>query len=131
MSTLHRMQISRYRKEIGQGLRKMAYLSSRCLFPDPLIQGYPQKVFRSCGKKNCRCMKDPKNRHGPYKVISITKEGKQRQIPLKKDEGSLWDLACHYQHQMNQLYEFLRKAAEIRKLVLEVLEKRLVPFPNR
>lgn len=76
-------------------------------------------------------MKDPGNRHGPYKVISVTKGGKQRQIPLRKNEGSLWELAQRYQYQLKQLYEFQRKAAEIRKIILEVLEKRLVPFPNR
>lgn len=131
MSSLNRPQISRYRKEIGQKIRKMDYLSSRCLFPDPLIKGNPQEVFRRCGKKNCRCMTDAKNRHGPYKVISVMKEGKQRQVPLRKEEGALWDLAVHYQHQMTQLYEFQRQSFEIRKIILEVLGKRLMEFPNR
>ena len=131
MSTLNRLQISRYRKEIGGRVRKLEYLSSRCLFPDPLIKGNPQKVFRTCGKQTCRCMKNPKNRHGPYKVIAVVKEGKQRQIPLRKEEGNLWDLTDRYQYQMKQLYEFQKIVSEIRKLILEVLEKRLMKFPNR
>lgn len=131
MSSLTRPLISRYRKEIGTRLRKMDYLSSRCLYPDPLIQGCPQKVLRRCGKKSCRCMKDPKDRHGPYRVISVVKDGRQRQIPLRAEEGRLWDLTDRYQHQMKQLYEFQRKAQEIREIILEVLEKRIIPFPSR
>lgn len=129
MSTLTYIQISAYRKKIGQLIRKINYLSSRCLFSDQLVRGTPGKIFKKCGKQNCRCMRDPALRHGPYKVISVLKDGKQRQLPLSKKKADLWQLAIHYQHQMKQVSELGKVFRELRATVLKVIEKRLIEFP--
>lgn len=74
-------------------------------------------------------MKDSKNRHGPYKVISITRDKKQRHIPLRKDNQGLWQLAVHYQHQIDRQSELKKCFKELLKLCCEIIEKRIQEFP--
>ena len=122
-------QLSAYRKRIRVLVKQMDRLSSRCLFPDPLIRGTPVEVMRTCGKQSCKCMKDPKDRHGPYKVISVVRNGKQRPIALSKDKAELWALAQHYQFQVAKLSELKKTSAELWDVVWEVIERRLQQFP--
>lgn len=122
-------QLSAYRKRIRVLVRRVDRLSSRCLFSDPLIRGTPVEVMRTCGKQNCKCMKDPKDRHGPYKVISVVRDGKQRPIPLGKNKVGLWSLAQHYQFQVAKLSELKKVSAELFDMVWEVIERRLEQFP--
>ena len=74
-------------------------------------------------------MKDPKDRHGPYKVISVVRDGKQRPIPLSRDKVGLWDLALHYKFQVARLSELKKVSSELSELVWTVIEKRLQQFP--
>jgi hypothetical protein len=122
-------QLSAYRKRIQVLLKQIDRLSSRCLFPDPLIRGTPVEVMRTCGKQTCKCMKDPKDRHGPYKVIAVVKDGKQRSIPLGKDKQELWSLVQRYQFQIKKLSELKNAASELVDVVWEVIERRLQQFP--
>jgi len=40
-----------------------------------------------CGKKNCRCHKDPSQRHGPYYRWTGLIDGKQTTITLTPNEA--------------------------------------------
>lgn len=122
-------ELSAYRKRIRLLVIQIDRLSSRCLFNDPLIRGTPVEVMRTCGKKTCKCMKDRKDRHGPYKVISVLRDGKQRPIPLSKDKLGLWDLVQRYQFQVAKLSELKKVSVELSDLVWTVIEKRLQQFP--
>ncbi len=122
-------ELSVFRKQIRLLVVKIERLSFRCLFSDPLIRGTPGEVMRTCGKKTCKCMQDPKGRHGPYKVISIVQNGKQRSVPLSKDKVGLWELAERYQYQVAKLSELKKVCAELADLVWAVIERRLQQFP--
>lgn len=122
-------QLSAYRKRIRVLVQQIDRLSSRCLFSDPLIRGTPVEVMRTCGKPTCKCMKDPKDRHGPYKMISVVREGKQRSIPLGKDKAELWPLVQRYQFQVEKLSELKKATSELADVVWKVIERRLQQFP--
>lgn len=122
-------QLSAYRKRIRILVTQIDRLSSRCLFSDPIIRGTPVEVMRTCGKKSCKCMKDRKDRHGPYKVVSVIRDGKQRPIPIGKDKVELWSLVQRYQFQVEKLSELKKRTLELSDVVWEVIEKRLQQFP--
>jgi len=82
-------------------------------------------VFRTCGKKTCKCAAHPDNRHGPYPVIQIFKNGKQKQVALKKDQRHLLQKAKRYQSQMKLVFELKAHMKDIESLVKEIIEHRL------
>lgn len=129
MSTITPAQLSAYRKQFRALIQKLDRLSSRCLFSDPLIRAKPQEVWRTCGKKTCRCTKGGDNRHGPYKVLSVTRDGKQRQVPLSQQKQDLWELAVRYQFQIDKLSELKEVCRQIETLVERIIGKRLKEFP--
>ena len=124
-------QISSYRQTIRQLNEKIDRLSSRCLFTDELIHGTPAEVFRKCGRKNCKCAEDEKQRHGPYKVIQVIRKGKSRQVCLRREQEHLWGLAVHYRHQVEKLSELKQFCEKLQDVVAEVIEKRKREFPKR
>jgi hypothetical protein len=129
MSSLTNFSLSKYRLRILKILDDLKKPATKCLYLDPLIKGVPGEVFRKCGKQNCQCASDPAKRHGPYKVITVYKNGKQKQIPLKKDEAELWPLVTMYQFQMDQLKEVRSMCAELDALILEIITARIKEFP--
>ena len=122
--------LSRYRQEFRQLIRQIERLTSRCLFSDPLIRGTAGEVYRTCGKPSCKCMKDKNLRHGPYYVIQVYRNGKQRQISLKQDEKELWDRTKHYQFQINRLAQLKEKCTELQQLMSKVIEARTEECPK-
>jgi hypothetical protein len=122
-------EISRYRQSLRQLIQKIDRLSSRSLFNDPLIQGTPAEVFRKCGRPNCKCASSDKHRHGPYKVIQVTRNGRQRQVCLRKDQDDLWDMAKYYQHQIKKLSELKDVCLDLQNTVAKVIKNRLKEFP--
>lgn len=129
MSSLNSHQLSLFRQKHRQLVEKIDRASSRCLFGDPIIRGTPNEVYRKCGKANCKCSNDLNQRHGPYKVIQIVLNGKQRQIPLKKDKVELWELVMRYRFQIEKYSELKKLCLELQELVMAVIEKRLKEFP--
>ena len=123
-------QLSRYRQQVRRLIQDIDHLASRCLFIDSLIQGNPGEVFRTCGKESCKCMKSKADRHGPYLVIQIYREGKQRQIAVKRDDKRFWDKAKHYQFQLECLGKLKQGSDELQRLVVEIIERRLEEFPK-
>lgn len=123
-------QVSRYRQSIGQLVRKVDWLASRCLFVDPLIHGSPAEVYRRCGRRGCACSTDENKRHGPYKVIQVVWQKRSRQICLRRDQEKLWPLAQHYQYQMKRLAELKQACQALQAMVHEVIDQRTMEFPT-
>ena len=54
--------------------------------PTPLIAGTLSSVYKTCGKKNCKCSTGDK--HGPYLAIQFTKNGKHALKMLNKENST-------------------------------------------
>lgn len=123
-------QLSRYRRSIGQLVKKVNWLASRCLFVDPLIHGSPAEVYRRYGRKGCACGTDDNKRHGPYKVIQVVRQKRSRQVCLRRDQEKLWLPAQHYQYQVKKLSELKRACQALQDIVQEVIDQRTMEFPT-
>ena len=128
MSRLTSTQISAYRKKLREMMKKLDWLANRCLFKDIIIKGKPFEVYRKCGKLGCKCAKDPRQRHGPYHVVTVVENGRQKQYSLRKNEEALWQQVVHYQYQLGKLKKFTEQAEEIASLIEEVIQKRTKEF---
>jgi hypothetical protein len=118
-------QLSKYRQRLRQLIENINQLAYQCAYSDPLIQGTPGEVFRTCGKKNCKCASNPAERHGPYLVIQIYQEKKQRQVALKQEQKEKWQQAKNYQKQIKTLATLKKTCAELTDTVHEILTHRL------
>ena len=77
-------ELSRERKKIKQLISQIDKLAFKTAQLDPLIKGSPVEVYRACGKASCACSTDTDKRHGPYRVVQVYRNGKQKQISLRK-----------------------------------------------
>lgn len=127
---LTKPQLSTCRQRVGNLVRKIEFLSSRCLFADELIRGSPAVVYRKCGRPRCQCTSGGDHRHGPYKVIQVVRGKRSRQICLRVGQDKLWQLAKNYQHQIAKYLELKQCCAELLQLVDDVIAKRVVEFPK-
>lgn len=113
------------KKDDFSKIRQKAYLLNkrrgkyifRLLHGKPMIHGLPHKVFRRCGKTNCKCAQG--QLHGPYPALSVNKDGKQRIVMIKKaDALIIWEEASRYR----SYQETLAKIRWINKEINELLE---------
>jgi Family of unknown function (DUF6788) len=117
-------QLSNYRKEIRRLLKQIEALAFCCTSTEELRRGTPNEVFRTCGKKACRCKTDPKKRHGPYRVVQILKDGKKKQVALTTDQRNIWTSVKAYQEQRNNLLALQRINKQLSELIRNILEQR-------
>lgn len=122
--------LSKYRQQLYQLLEQIERLAFQSAYEDKLIKGTPGEVFRKCGSKKCKCAKGSEYRHGPYPVIQIFKNGKQRQIAIPKNKKLLWEQAKNYQKQMQYFFELKTQVHELENLVKEIIENRLEDWPT-
>ena len=122
-------KLSLNRQQLRQLLDKIEKLSFQCAYDDPLIQGTPGEVFRTCGRKNCKCAMGPEQRHGPYRVIQIYQNKKQRQVAIRKDQEEIWQRAINYQKQMKTLLELKKTCSELTDIVEKILTSRIEKWP--
>lgn len=122
-------EISEYRKQLRHLIDKIDALAFHSAHDDPLIQGSPGKVFRRCGVKTCKCASSLADRHGPYLVIQVYQDKKQKQLTLKKSEGEIWQKAKHYQKQTQYYLELKEACSDLVKKVSEILDKRIEKWP--
>jgi hypothetical protein len=120
-------ELSKQRQHLHQLLNKLEKQAFFSAHADPLIQGVASEVFRRCGKKNCKCVNDA-DRHGPYLVIQIYEDKKQRQISLKKEQKHLWQQVKNYQTQINMLLELKKTCSMLIDEVENILQKRTVKW---
>jgi len=118
-------EISRYRKSLHVLIRKIARQAFYCAHTSDLVQGVASEVFRRCGKKGCSCMTDDTKRHGPYFVVQLYENQKQRQVALKNEERHLWQLVKEYQTQINALAKLRKTCTELCNEVNHIIKKRL------
>jgi len=115
-------KLSEYRKQLRQLITTIDKLAYQCAHADPLIQGSPSEVYRTCGQKNCACASDKAARHGPYRVVQIYQDKKQRQIALRKEQTDEWQQVKNYQKQK-------KTCTELTNMVREIINKRLETLP--
>ena len=127
---LTKPQLSTYRQQVGNLVRKIEFLSSRCLFADELIRGSPAVVYRKCGRPRCKCVAGGNKRHGPYRVIQIVRDKRSRQLCLRVDQDKLWQRTQNYQYQIARYRELKQCCTELLQLVDDVIVKRIMEFPE-
>lgn len=120
-------EISGYRKRLRQLIEQIEKKAFHSTYPDPLIQGVASEVYRRCGKENCKCTNEA-NRHGPYRVIQIYENKKQRQISIKEEQKHLWQLTQNYQTQHHAFLELKKTCAELMDEVDAILQKRTIQW---
>jgi len=123
--TMTTQALSEQRRVLRQSLKSIERLVFKSAYSDPLFRGTPGEVFRACGKKNCACATDVAKRHGPYRVIQIFRQGKQKQIALKKGDDEIWTRVQHYQQQMKYFFELKKKLNELEQSVKKLIESRI------
>ena len=83
-------KLSTYKQRLRRLVEQIDVLAFKSAHQDGLVRASPGEVFRTCGKKTCQCSKDPKKRHGPYPVIQVFKNGKQKaSVSKEKSKGHL------------------------------------------
>jgi hypothetical protein len=116
-------EISQHRKYLNELLKEIEKRAFSCTYSDDLIQGVASKVYRRCGKKNCKCANDSE-RHGPYFVVQLYENKKQRQIALKKEEKFLWQMVKNYQVQIDSFLELKKICSKLCNEVRIIIKKR-------
>lgn len=122
-------ELSHYRKRLRQLITAIDKLAYQCAHSDPLIQGTPNEVYRTCGQKNCACAVDRAARHGPYRVIQVYQDKKQRQIALRQTQEAQWQQAKNYQKQKKALLQLKKTCVALTSTVQEIITKRLETLP--
>lgn len=126
MKKVTKERASTYRQEIYRKVEQLKELCLKAGYPDLLFGGSPIEVYRTCGKKNCKCQEGGEKRHGPYQAIQVCREGKQRHITLKKDESDFFNMAKHYQYQMQNRRRVISTQEDILRKLDEMLEARVI-----
>lgn len=71
-------------------LRRCAAIQARIARRPPLVAaGTLQVRLRACGNPNCRCAKDPANRHGPYYEWTKLVNKRLVNIRLSSDQAKI------------------------------------------
>ena len=91
-----------------------------------LFHGTPGEVYRKCGKPNCKCVEGGTNRHGPYSIIRIFRDGKNTQITVIEEDQELLKMAERYQEQVKIRKEIEVVNKELSFIIDEVTQKRLL-----
>ena len=120
-------EISIRRKKLRNLLDRIEGLTFFGAHQDPLIQGAASKVYRRCGNKNCKCLSD-ENRHGPYMVIQLYENKKQRQVSVNENQQDYWHQANNYQKQIKSLLKLKKSCNELVNEVETIIQKRLTPW---
>jgi hypothetical protein len=117
-------EISKHKKylhELISEIKRHAFFSA---YPDSLVHGVACKAYRRCGQKNCKC-KDADKRHGPYLIIQLYENSKQKQVCLRQSEKELWDMAANYQKNIASALKLKKACNELCKEVNQIIKKRV------
>ncbi|MGH9339883.1 MAG: DUF6788 family protein [Acidobacteriota bacterium] len=79
-------QLDRVRR---QALDRIARIQEQIGKLDYLCSGTLVKRTKVCGKANCRCLRDPQARHGPYYEWGYMSEGKQVHRMVSSEQAAL------------------------------------------
>ena len=126
MKKVDKEQVSRYRQSVQQKTTEIKYLSLKAGYEDPLLAGTPVRTFKTCGKATCRCARGGEFRHGPYLAVQIKRDGKQRNLTLTKSEADFFEMAIHYQKQMENRRKIIALQTELLAEIDKMLEARII-----
>ena len=121
---LSKTEISVRRKRLHYLLKKATKHAFFCASTEDLVQGVASKVFRRCGKECCKCKND-NERHGPYLIVQLYENKRQRQVALRKEEQKLWQMVKNYQLQIDALLQLKKTCAELCNEVNTIIKLRL------
>lgn len=128
MKAIKKIDISAIRQRLYQLNRQRTKCIFKLLHGKPMVHGLPHKVFRRCGKNNCKCAKG--ELHGPYHALSVNKDGKQRIVMIKKaDVIAIWEEANRYRGYQEALANIRRINKEINELLEEVKSATTRSYP--
>ena len=82
-----------------------------------VIRGTYIEWYQECSKEGCRCHKDKKNWHGPFKRISYSKGGRVYHIYIRKEKK---ELAKRYVRNYKKLCEAIEKISHINIQLLKI-----------
>lgn len=126
MKKVNKEYLSRYRQEVhrkGEELKRLCLIAAD---ESALLAGTPVETYKTCGKPHCKCAQGGDQRHGPYMAVQIRRDGKQRNLTLKKSESEFLEMAREYQHQMRTRLELVALQSELLELVDQMIEARVI-----
>ena len=120
-------------KTIGKTLSDLNQLRTKYIFSllhgKDMVHGLPHLIYRTCGKKNCKCTKG--DRHGPYAALSINKDGKQRIAVIRKAETILvMKKARRYKYYQKTLSRIRKIDRAIDRLLKKVKAETTNEYPG-
>lgn len=119
-------KVSAYRQNISRLVEQLKRCYLKAGYGDLIFKGTPIEVFRTCGKKSCKCHSGKEHRHGPYQAIQTRLDGKQKQILLKQNESHFFDMARHYQFQTQNKKRITALQKEITENLTLMLKARTI-----
>lgn len=126
MKKVDKASISRYRQEVARKSDEVRRLYLRAAFEDILLGGTPVMTYKTCGKATCKCKEGGEKRHGPYLAVQIRRDGKQRNLTLKKSEKYFFEMARHFQYQMRNRRKILVLQTELLEAFDKMIEARTI-----
>lgn len=95
----------------------------------PMVHGMPHKVYRRCGKANCRCADG--QLHGPYTALSVNKGGRQKVVMVKKNDAKIViKQSLRYRYFQETLAKVRKINREIDKVLEEIKSVATIPYPK-
>ena len=126
MKKLHHVFLSQTRQKFGAKVEKLKQLYIGACNDEALFHGQPAKVYRKCGKSNCKCVEGGDSRHGPYDIIRVYREGKNTQVTVADDEKHFVEMAKRYQHEVSRRKEIVTLQEEMLSMLDEIVDKRTI-----
>jgi hypothetical protein len=126
MKILNKDFLSKFKQDIH---KKSEELKRRCFAAadeESLLAGTPVQTYKTCGKLNCKCSQGGDQRHGPYLAVQIRRDGKQRNLTLKKSESYFFEMAREYQRQMKNRDEIILLQKKLLEKVDHMIEARVI-----
>lgn len=68
---------------------KVRDLAATLAAPAPMRRGSVSERFMKCGRKECRCHRDPQARHGPYYSLTRIEGGKTHSRYLSTEQAAV------------------------------------------
>jgi hypothetical protein len=87
-------------------------LAASMATPVPMRRGSVSQRSMKCGRKECRCQRDPQARHGPYYSLTRMEGGKTRSRYLSAGQAALARRQVEAGHQFRQKIEAYWEACE-------------------
>ena len=92
------------RKKVRDQIRKQTREIRKALSGmDLLVDGTLLSRTKTCGRPNCRCMKDPSARHGPYFEWTRRKDGRLVHSILSAEQAVLIEKAIANYREVQRL----------------------------